>query len=263
MPADILTFIALPSDCFSRGFMNKLSTIDFLAFMLYCYPLGFVIQGRFMQPAKRIVISPELGETRGYEVSFEPLTDHLKERFSKVSFQKYLALFEKIQKSPKECILELEIFFKEQPNIPEIANLLCFAYLQANRMTDAEKLIEETYLTHPDYLFGRINFADQCLRRKELAKVPVIFNNTFSLGALYPEKKAFHFSEYRGFMVVIGFYHLAINEKEKACGFYEKAMRIDPLHSSVIALEKAISRTNFLKKIRKYWQKLAHIFLNP
>ena len=229
----------------------------------YCYPLDFVIQGRFMQPAKRIFISPEPGESRGYEVSFEPLTAHLKERLSKARFQKYLALFEKIQKTPKECILELETFFKELPDIPEIANLLCFAYLQANRMTEAEKLIEKTYLKHPDYLFGRINFADQCLRRKEIAKVPVIFNNTCNLVALCPEKKTFHFSEYRGFMVVMGFYHLAINEQEKACHFYEKAMRVDPLHASVIALEKAVFRTSFLKKIRKSWQKLAHIFLNP
>jgi len=64
-------------------------------------------------------------------------------------------------------------------------------------------------------------------------------------------------------MVVMGFYHLAINEQEKACHFYEKAMRVDPLHASVVALEKAVFRTSFLKKIRKSWQKLAHIFLNP
>jgi len=212
---------------------------------------------------KHIFIPPEPGECTGYEVSFEPLTGHLKERLSKEHFIKYLALFEKIQKSSKECIPELEAFFKELPDIPEIANLLSFAYLQAKRMVDAEKLTEETYLKHPDYLFGRINFADQCLRCKEIAKVPAIFNNRLNLKELYPERKIFHFSEYRGFMVVMGFYHLAIGEREKAHRFYEKAMRVDPLHLSVIALEKAVFHTSLLKRIRKSLQKLALIFQNP
>jgi len=56
---------------------------------------------------------------------------------------------------------------------------------------------------------------------------------------------------------------LEIGEKEKAEEYYQLAFQVDPLHPSVAALEKKLSKTSFLKKIFRTLQKLAPISKNP
>ncbi len=172
------------------------------------------------------------------------------------------ALYEKIHDNPQKHIGELENFYKSHPHIPEIANLLAFAYLRLKKKKEAESLIEKTYRENPDYLIARINYAEQALRLGKKELVDQIFNGCFDLNVLYPHRENFHFAEFRGFMTLMGFYHLVIREKEKAEEFYELAFQVDPLHPSVAALERKLSKISLLKKIMYRLQKLARISKN-
>ncbi len=173
----------------------------------------------------------------GIQITYQPMPSALPEEF-----------FAQVQADPKQAKERLEGFYKTHPKLPEIASLLTFVYIQLKEVKKAEALILETYKRHPTHLIAKINYADQCLRKKKKELIPAIFENTFDLFKLYPEKKLFHISEYRGFLVVMGFYHLAIKERAKAEEYHLLACRADLTHPSVMALEKKLFRFRLLHK---------------
>jgi tetratricopeptide (TPR) repeat protein len=197
---------------------------------------------------------------KGYRVVFEKQDENpgLEKKERKI----FEELYVNIQEDPQKHLDALIQFCRQHPTIPEAANLLTFAFLKLKKRKEAEELIEKAYLKHPDYLIARINYADQVLRLKKKELIPAIFNGCYDLHVLYPEKKTFHYSEFRGFMTVMGFYHLEIGEKEKAEEYYQLAFQVDPLHPAVAALEKQLSKTSCLRKIFQTLQKLACISRN-
>jgi hypothetical protein len=127
---------------------------------------------------------------------------------------------------------------KKYPKEPEILNLAASIYFAHHKPRRANACIKLNYRFNPNYLFAKINYADLCLRRKRAKKVPAIFHHTFNLPDLYPERKVFHVSEFRGFMVVMGFYHLAIKNRDAAMCYHYLAYKVDPSHPSVKILQK-------------------------
>jgi tetratricopeptide (TPR) repeat protein len=167
-------------------------------------------------------------------------------------------LFEELYEDPQKHCDALAALQQRNPHVPEIANLLAFTYLKLKKKKEAEALIEQTYRDNPDYLIGRINYADQCLRCGKIDQIPIIFKGNDDLNALYPERESFYFAEFRGFSVVMGFYYAMIGNREQAEGFYQLAFQVDPLHPSVTALEKKLY-PSMLKKWLDSLQKLAGI----
>lgn len=196
-------------------------------------------------------------EGKGYRVIFEKKEKHLNLQKGEQKF--FEDLHVNIQEDPQKHLDVLIEFYKQHPDIPEIANLLTFAYLRLKKRKEAETLIEKSYFAHPNYLIARINYADQALRLKKKELIPKIFEGCFDLHRLYPKRETFHYAEFRGFMTLMGFYHLEIGRKEKAEEYYQLAFQVDPLHPSVAALEKKLSKISLLKKIFLTVQKLALI----
>lgn len=177
---------------------------------------------------------------RFYLITFLSDLSYLKlDASKKIFFQK---IHSQIQENPKKHLSLLETFYRENPNVPEVINLLTFAYLQLKKTDQAEELIKITYEMHPSYLFAKINYADQCLRHKKVQEIPTIFHNKRDLLELYPDRSTFHYSEFRGFMVCMGFYHLACKNRVYANKHSSCAEEVDPLHPGVIALKKAIKK---------------------
>jgi tetratricopeptide (TPR) repeat protein len=213
-----------------------------------------------MDKVKFLDIPPLHPNNKGYRVVFEKQDENsgLEKKEQKLLEDLYV----KIQEAPQKHLEALIQFCERHPKIPEADNLLTFAYLRLKKRKEAEKLIEKTYLKHPDYLIARINYADQVLRLKKKELIPTIFQGCFELNFLYPERETFHYSEFRGFMTVMGFYHLEIGEKERAEEYYQLAFQVDPLHPSVAALEKRLAKRSLFKKIFQTLQKLARISKN-
>ncbi|HSX12146.1 MAG TPA: hypothetical protein VLF61_01490 [Rhabdochlamydiaceae bacterium] len=175
----------------------------------------------------------------------------LAQKLSPADLKTYVALLEQAQFYPHRVFEEVKTFQEKHPDLPEAANLLIYLYIQKKELVKAEKLTQENYEKFPDYLFARINYADQCLRKKQWDQIPKIFPS-FHLRELYPEKKLFHFSEFRGFMVTMGLYYLALKNRAAAKEYLDHARLADPDHSSVKLLEKKL-RANF---IMRFWDDL-------
>lgn len=57
---------------------------------------------------------------------------------------------------------------------------------------------------HPDYLFGKINLAWECLRKNEFEKIPEILGDYMDIKSLYPNREVFHIEE------VLSIYNVAV-----------------------------------------------------
>jgi len=184
-----------------------------------------------------------------HTVTWKQDLSHLKQSLSTKDLDHFFDLYNRAQENLRNVKKEVEIFRKRHPNLPEVLNLLTFIYLSKRKIRKADRLIQENYEKNPNYIFARINYADLCLRRGHIQKIPEIFNEKFNLRELYPEKKMFHISEFRGFMVLMGFYHLAIDKREAAEEYHYLATRIDPHHPNTKILEKKLYHRSLYKKL--------------
>jgi len=184
-----------------------------------------------------------------YTISYEPIRCEMEKKLSEKELEEFIQLFENSYKDAAGVCDRLELFKEKHPLIPEVDNLLIYVYIKLRKLRKVEDLIKESYEKFPNYLFAKINYADQCLRKGQSKNVPIIFDHKFSLKALFPEKKVFHYSEFRGFMVVMGFYHLAIGKRTQAENYYHSAMRVDPIHVTVRSLEIKLFKISFSQKV--------------
>lgn len=151
-----------------------------------------------------------------------------------------LEILQIAEKAPLKAHLKLQ----KLPPTPERLNLECYLYLkQKKSLSFVDKLIEKAYATYPGHLSIQVNYADLCLRLHKENKIPSIFSS-FDLSLLFPSKTTFTVSEFRGFMVVMGLYHLKVKDSLKAELYYTLAVKADPLHPSISSLERRL----FVKK---------------
>lgn len=182
-----------------------------------------------------------------HTITWKQDLSHLKETFLKEEIETFLSLYEMALNNPRQAKKKVALFLEKHPHHPEILNLFTYLHLSLRKIRKANRLIEENYEHNPDYLFAKINFADLCLRRKQPQKIPEIFNQKFNLPELYPNKKMFHVSEFRGFMTLMGLYHLSIGKRSAAEGYHYLAARISPNHPSTKNLEKNLYYQPFYK----------------
>lgn len=159
--------------------------------------------------------------------------------------QQYREIYQLSQSSPRKA---LEAALKADAS-PELSTLKAYLLLQTKQEKLAKQEIESAYLLYPGYLAAMINYADLCIRKKRLNLIPNIFN-TFDLSMLFVNRTQFHASEFRGFMVMMAFYHLAIKQRKQAALYYTLAVKADPHHASLAILEKKLfPKANPLKKL--------------
>lgn len=208
-----------------------------------------------MQATFSLTIPPSAFCSKGAEISFASDCSQLKNKLSKQELTHFLDLYEQAQDTPKAILPKLLELAAAHPDLPVVSNLLTYVYIRLRKVRKAHRLIEESYHNHPDYLIAKINYADLLLRRKKYTQVPPLFEGTFDLSQLYPGRTSFHYSEFRGFMVAMGFYHYAIGAKEHALECYRLAVLADPHHSSVIALERKVFPQSLLQKIIGFFKR--------
>ena len=175
--------------------------------------------------------------------------DPIKQTLSPDDLPLFLSLYEKALASPKKAKKEGDLFLKKYPTHPVVLNLLSYIYISLKKVKKAKQLIECNYEFNPDNIFAKINYAHHCLDKKKFEKIPEIFEGKFNLQDLYPKRKTFHISEFRGFVLLMGYYFLSINNKAVAIHYHYLAKRLDKSHPSTLLLQKKIYYTPFYKKI--------------
>ncbi|MEM7174616.1 MAG: hypothetical protein AAF443_01620 [Chlamydiota bacterium] len=184
-----------------------------------------------------------------HTVTWESFPSQISTTLAPADVAEFFALHEQGSQLARKRKQRIAALRKKYPHHPEILNLAALIYLSHYRLRQANRCIELNYQFNPDYLFAKINYADLCLRRKKPAAVPPIFNGHLSLRALYPNRKVFHVSEFRGFMVVMGLYHLSIGERDRAACYHYLAHRVDPHHPSTKVLQKKLYALSWYHKL--------------
>jgi len=195
-----------------------------------------------------------------HHLTWEQDLSHLKKSLIPEDLNHFLKLHTEAQNNPNGTKKEVEKFLLHHPGHPEALNLLTFICLSKKKTRRANQLIEENYKKNPRYIFAKINYADLCLRQKKHQKVPQIFNHTFDLKRLYPKKETFHVSEFRGFLIVMGLYHLAIGKRGTAEDYHYLAQCVDPHHPGTQLLGEKLYRKKlrkglFFKYLNKFFQR--------
>ena len=185
------------------------------------------------------------------EVSYEPAFFSLSKTLSKKEQKAFASLVEEAQVSPKTAYKKALTWNRTSP---ELNNLLAYLHIHHKKVGLAERLTKESFETYPEYFFARVNYADQCLRKNDLEVFHTIFPS-FSLKELFPERRSFHVSEFRGFMTLISHYYIKVRNLPLASAYFAKAYEADPLHPSVLFLEKKLHKkqrfTKLLSRLRK------------
>jgi len=142
-----------------------------------------------------------------YSITDEPIEHPSIKRLPKMVKDEIETLANLIQSDPRKAISRLEELIGEYPLVPHFGGYLAVAHSTlSNGEEKAYELVIENYNKFPDYLFAKLHYAELCINRNEFNKIPIIFDNKFTLTSLYPDRNTFHTTEVINFNGVIGFY---------------------------------------------------------
>ncbi len=105
---------------------------------------------------------------------------------------------------------------EQYPDNPQLKNYLSVLYGQ---LGNTKKLYETNrwiISEHPDYLFGKLNLANEYYLKKEYYKIPEILGEAMEIKALYPNRDTFHLNEVISFFKCAVLYFTAIGDIEQA-----------------------------------------------
>lgn len=189
---------------------------------------------------KPIARGPKSILITGYEITDEPMPELAYERLPEHIKEQLETLYhEVLLQKPKEALDVLKPLIEQYPDVPQLYNYLHIAYQELGDRTNARRALQETLKRFPDYLFGRIAYAIECLQRGEAEKVPEIFEGKYELKLLYPRRKRFHISEVLGFYSLMAWYFHTQGDASRAKTYYELLRQLDPEHRN----------TRFIKRL--------------
>jgi tetratricopeptide (TPR) repeat protein len=190
-----------------------------------------------------------------YEITAEPLDSPYLKRLPAQVKDTLEDLYAKAQRQPKEAIPDLERLVATYPQVPLFSNYLSVAYSQVGDVEKSEACVLEAYRRHPTYLFARVNYANICLQKGDIATIPEIFDHKLDLKRLYPRRKRFHVSEFTGFAGVMCRYYEAIGEREAAVIYYQILQQLAPRHPLTKQAKRLLYPPFWIRWLRQWAEK--------
>lgn len=128
----------------------------------------------------------------------------------------------------KSSIQKILDAIEKYPDNPQLKNYLSVLYGQlkeTKKMYDTNKWI---IAEHPNYLFGKLNLANEYYLKQEYDKIPDVLGHEMELKALYPERETFHLNEVISFLKSAVLYFAAIGDIEQAEIRYDIMHKLAP-----------------------------------
>lgn len=164
-----------------------------------------------------------------YEIVYEPMDDEYTKLVPpEIDNEINNKLYYLTRENPRKAINRLNQLKQQYPNYPRIYNYLANAFSFLRDTKKVIEVVEENYRKNPEYLFAKINYAEICLHRGEIDKIPIIFNDKFDLKMLYPHRNEFHVTEAVSFFGLLGRYYLKIEELSQSKRMLRILEDIDP-----------------------------------
>ena len=149
-----------------------------------------------------------------YQILKDPLPDAYYKKLSKIEQNQIDAVIDQIQEGKKVKIESLLALHQKYPDYPFLTNALAIVYNQNNEKQKSFALIKENYQKHPDYLFGRINYASACLEEGDFKEYERVMQGKSHPHELFPHRKQFDMNEVLGTYKTVALYHMYRGEKK-------------------------------------------------
>lgn len=188
--------------------------------------------------------------TTGYNITTDPnfldkqnaITPELSrklERFHKLALE-----------GKKSSIQKMLDAIEQYPDNPQLKNYLSvlYGYIgDTNRLYETNRWI---IAEHPNYLFGKLNLANEYYLKKEYHKMPEVLGEAMELKAMYPNRDTFHLSEVISFFKCAILYFTAIGDIDQAEVRYEimKELAPDALDTEVALKQLFAARMEASRK---------------
>lgn len=130
---------------------------------------------------------------------------------------------------------------KECPEAPQILNNLAKAYASAGLNKKADRIALENYKNAPDYLFAKVAYAGLLAGKKKSKLIPKVFNNCFSLKALYPDRDVFHETEVVAFSNIMCLYFIYEENYKRALAHFRLLLRLESGRGAADLLRPALT----------------------
>ncbi len=136
--------------------------------------------------------------------------------FASLVQKKYQSLPRLLLEDPETALEVAADLVADSPEVPAFFYYFHEALMTLDAKLQGMEVVKKWVELFPDDLLGKIEYAHYFLRRGEPEKAANLFENTWSLSALYPQKASFHEIECLRFFNFLGCYFLQIGEIEKA-----------------------------------------------
>jgi tetratricopeptide (TPR) repeat protein len=186
-----------------------------------------------------------------YEITEEPIEEPALARLPE-SVKKMLGeLYNRLLDNPGDTVPLLQSLRTQYPDVPMIYNYLYVAYDDLGDRANAGRMLEETLERFPNYLFGRIAYANECLDQGQVERVSEILEGKFDLRLLYPERNRFNVSEVTTFSTLMAKYFHRLGDRDRAEMHYEILRRIAPDHPNTRIIGRLLNPSRLGKWARK------------
>ncbi|MBF0140974.1 MAG: hypothetical protein HQL74_11925 [Magnetococcales bacterium] len=176
-----------------------------------------------------------------FEITYDELNDQFNERLAHVP-EDMEELYRRIEQDTHEAIDHMKKLIAQHPDVPTLYNWLCIAYSRVGKHQEAKQVAQTCFQRHPDYLFGRLNFAEILLQEGKLLEAFNILGRTFVLTELEHSRKKFHFSEVLSFYGAVARYLLRLGKLKSAMSFLDILRKVEPDHHITKWLDELIGQ---------------------
>ncbi|TXK33728.1 hypothetical protein FVR03_18895 [Pontibacter qinzhouensis] len=182
-----------------------------------------------LAPARTNQIATTKTQVEEIKISFDamplPYSEEELEEASSIAFK---LVSDTLADSEKQELLErVKQAIERWPENRTFYSHLIAAYSSVSDEENVEKASNELYEKFPNYIFARIRRAEQLLQKGETDQVPAVFDNNYTLKALYPDRDTFHISEFIHFKRVLCHYFYQKGELDRAFTHYKLLTGID------------------------------------
>lgn len=164
----------------------------------------------------------------GYNITTDPdyldeqnaITPELK---SKIERYHKMALSGK-----KSSVQKIKDAIEQYPDNPQLKNFLFVLYSKLKEYQKMYDVNNRIIAEHPNYLFGKLNLANEYILKEEYDKIPEVLGQGIELNLLYPERDTFHLVEFLAFYSCAILYFTAIGDIEQAQIRYDLMHELAP-----------------------------------
>ncbi|MDA3799389.1 MAG: DUF1186 domain-containing protein [Kiritimatiellae bacterium] len=152
----------------------------------------------------------------GYKIAFDPDFPENPNALAPELSRQIENFHKMAMKGKRSSIPKLVKAIEKYPDSPQLKNYLSVLYEQRNDLNKALEINRRIVNEHPNYLFGKLNLANEYYLKEEYDKMPEILGDTMELKALYPQRETFHIIEVLSFYKCAILYFTAIGDIEQA-----------------------------------------------